>query len=206
MKQSERIQYCKEYNKHPLKKEYDAKRDLICKNKPISVYLINLGYLFFVFMFFFCGWLFFSKSGNALTRELWFAFFSSSPFFGDMLFVLALGIGNIVIGFLYIIYSMKWKEDLIKEHNKSKLDILKKEYRKKGLYEVQERELYEHECCEYDDYKEAIVCCVTKQPLSSQEYNFCHQPGNCKQCRTFVSAYFGPDAVEWWGKSHEYKK
>lgn len=206
MKQSDRIRHCKEYYKHPLKKEYETKRNRICKNKPLSVYLINFSYLFFLGMFVFYGWLFFSSEGNALMIDFYYWAFGYEPFFGDMFIEIALGIGNIVVGFFYFIRSMDWKEELVKDHNKKALKILEKEYREKGLYEVQEQELYEHECCEYDDYKESFVCCVTKQPLSNRDVSFCSRPGNCKQCRTFVSGYLGADAVEWWGESHEYKR
>ena len=65
MKQSDRLKYVKEYQSNPLKEEYESKKRMICTNKPFAVYLINLGYLFFLAMFIFYGWIFFSSDNAA---------------------------------------------------------------------------------------------------------------------------------------------
>ncbi|MGN1420216.1 MAG: hypothetical protein ACI4XC_01725 [Eubacterium sp.] len=188
MKQSDRIQYCKKYGKNcyinPLRKEYKKKKKEICKkSRPLWVKVPRImiaGYL----ILFIISWL----SIMILPAEIGgIAFWVS----------LILGVINLVVCFLGLGYVPEG--DLAVE-----LEKLCEEYAEKGFFE--EQELYLHECCEYDSFQESFVCCVTKQPLSSQEHNFCSQPGNCKQCRTFVSAYLGTDAIEWWGESHEYKR
>lgn len=109
MKQSDRIQYIKEYNNHPLKGEYERKRSSVLSNKPFSVYLINLGYLFFLGMFILYGWMFFSDS--KILSDILKSTIGYEGFFGDLLLLLALGIGNIILGLIYMVNSAAWKKE-----------------------------------------------------------------------------------------------
>lgn len=196
MKQSRRIELCKQFEKHPLKREYERKKSKICKRKPFSYYLLIVSLIIPVIMFFVYGYLFCSDDGSY--EHIW----GLDPGFCIVLF----GILNIVFELYLFGKSVDWFDTLVYSYNKEELKKLENEYEKKGLIEMPESELWKHECCEYDDYREMTVCCVTKQPLSYKDYSFCKTPGNCKYCRTFVSGYLGSDAVEWWGKSHEYKR
>lgn len=47
MNQSDRLRYVKEFQSHPLRREYERKKDLVIK-KPFLVHLINLGNVFFL--------------------------------------------------------------------------------------------------------------------------------------------------------------
>ncbi|MGN0515516.1 hypothetical protein [Eubacterium sp.] len=191
MKQSERIQYCKKYGKNcysnPLWKEYKKeKKDIYKKLQPLWVRwprIMVIGYLFL----FIVSWVSVMALPEGIENVALVTFWAS----------LILGVINLVVFFFGLGYVPE--DDFADE-----LEKLCEKYAKKGFFE--EDELFLHECCEYDICQDSFVCCVTKQPLSSQDYYFCSRPGNCKQCRTFVSAYLGADAVEWWGESHEYKR
>lgn len=197
MKQSDRLRYVKEYRSNPLRKEYERKRNMICSNKPITVHLINLGYLFFFAMLFFYGWIFFSD--NAVARLI---SNSVDNFVGKVLgglsflgtlIIIVFGIVNIFLGLVYLSYSFEWKKKLTEKHNSEKLEKLDKEYREKGLYPFFESDLFEHSCCEYDDKYEMNVCSITKRMISYSDYNYCSRPGNCRHCKTFMTAYLGED-------------
>jgi len=202
MKQSDRIQYIKEYNNHPLKGEYERKRSSVLSNKPFSVYLINLGYLFFLGMFILYGWMFFSDS--KILSDILKSTIGYEGFFGDLLLLLALGIGNIILGLIYMVNSAAWKKEHIEIYNKKALDALNSEYSKKRLYHMTEEELYKHECCEYDDWNECWVCSATKEHLPYSEIEWCSRAGNCRYCKRFVQSYLGNSAVEYW--YYEFKK
>lgn len=186
MKQSRRIELCKQYHKHRLKNEYERKKSTICKKSMPTIikffrYMI-VGYLI----------LFIGSIAFGLILE-------HNAFFIILTYVIpVLGIINLVV----VCFTFNYEKGM----SNKEIENLKQEYEEKGLIEMPESELWKHECCEYDDYREITVCCVTKQPLSYKDYSFCKTPGNCKYCRTFVSGYLGSDAVEWWGKSHEYKR
>jgi len=193
MNQSDRIKFVKEYNNHPLKREYERKRAAICSNRPALVYFINLGYLLFLGLFIFYGWVFIEDVSIPLF----------DGFIGLFIFF-ALGIGNILLGLVYMACSWDWKKNLIEGYNKRALQSLDREYEDKGLYPMEESELFTHECCEYDDWKERYVCSSTKQLLSWNEIIWCKQPGNCRHCRAFVNAYLGADGLKFW--SYDFEK
>lgn len=188
MKQSDRIRYCREYHNHPQKAEYDMKEKQILSKGGMSffgflcVMILVYGAIFLIGVILgLCG------IGNAFVIIVTWA-------------SVGLGIINIIAIFICILYDCT---DFHKS-NYDELDELNKEYLKKGLIVVKEQDLYKHECCEYDDWNECFVCCVTKKRLSHQDYIFCREPGNCKYCRTFVRAYLGPDGDEYW--RHEFKR
>ena len=79
-----------------------------------------------------------------------------------------------------------WKKKLSKKQNSELLKKLDNEYYKKGLFPC-----FEHSCCEYDDEYEMNVCSVTKRMISYSDYNYCSRPGNCRHCKTFMTAYLG---------------
>lgn len=206
MTQSQRMKYYKEYRNHPLKDEYLAKKSKITGTAPVNkvqsityslkfvygiIFIIGfLGAIFFDYIFYYG----FDESHG--TDE-----FSLSQII--MLSAFVLGLLNITLSFILAIFEDKF----IKLHEKKYSNELKKlrdEYWDKGLVEIDESELYEHECCEYDDWKETYVCSATKQPLSYRDLNFCKQAGNCRYCRLFVTAYLGPDGPKYW--SYEFKK
>lgn len=190
MNQSDRIRYYKAYVAHPLKKEYEEKRKKICKNKPVWYHLINLGYVFFFVMFIAYGWMFFTNKTIKLID-----FFSNFLFgFGDLFFLLGIGIANIFLGICYMIYSFDWKEELIENHNKKELNSLDEEYRDKGIFRMTEKELCKSRCGELD-INDFWVCSVTGECLSGREVNWCYRPGTCEHCRTFIAAVFGPAEV-----------
>lgn len=198
MKQSDRLRYVKEYQSNPLRREYERNKDLVIK-KPFVVRLINLGNVFFVFMFFYYGWIFFVNDSAAYVA---FEKFAESTFGFTLLPLLALGIGNIFLGLVYFVYSDQWKKNIIEMHNSDAIEKLNKEYRKKGLYPIDESELFKYSCCDYDDVYETLVCPVTKGRINNSDYNYCDTPGNCRKCKTFMKAYMGDD---WNGEyNHEY--
>lgn len=192
MKQSVLLSRVKEYEHNPYRKEYEKKLNATCRKKPLSCHLINLGYLFFFVMFIFWSWVFFSNN-NFITRKVDELFGGS--FFLPLLVLLGLGIGNVLLGLYYLIQSFKWKEELISDYNKNAKKALDDEFEKKGLYHYPESELWKNKCCEYDDYLEKYVCCITKKPLSRPDYVFCSTLGKCYKCRTFMGAYLGEDYV-----------
>lgn len=194
MKQSRRIELCKQYHQHPLRKEYERKKSQICNRKPFSYYLLILILILPVIMFFVYGYLFCASDGSY--KHIW----GLDPDFCIVIF----GILNILFGVYLFVKSFDWLESSVYSHNKVELQNLENEYEKKGLIEISESELWKHECCEYDDYRETTVCCITKQPLSYNDYLFCKTPVNCKHCRTFVSGYLGSDGLKYW--SYELKK
>lgn len=67
-----------------------------------------------------------------------------------------------------------------------------------------EKELYKHECCEYDDLLDDWVCSATKERLPFSEVSWCETPGNCRYCKRFVTNYLGQDAIKYW--EYEFKK
>lgn len=201
MKQSERINLCKIYNEHPLKGKYETERKTICSNKPSIVHLVNLGYVFFLGMFILYGYLFFSDTeiiSDFLKRNLGF-----EPFFGDLIPLIGLGIGNIILGLLYAVHSVEWKKEEIEIHNKKALNSLDEKYKNMGLIPMPESELFKHPCCEYDEYREKYVCSATGQPLKDSDFYFCNQSGKCRYCKAFVSAYLGPQGLKYWGFEFE---
>lgn len=70
-----------------------------------------------------------------------------------MLIVIGLGVLNLIILFLTSVLN----DNSIEKHNQNELKQLKQEYEKKGLYEMTEQQLFNHECCEYDDYREPLT-------------------------------------------------
>lgn len=193
MKQSERIQCVKNYYKHPLRKQYEEEKKHITE-KPFYYHLYNLFVVVTVVisavLFFYYGYVF----NNDAWGTGW------GQFFG----VIILGLINIICGFLWIILSIDLRAKILDNYNFKTYKKLKEKYKEKGLIVMEEEELYEHECCEYDDWKETYVCSATKQPLSYRDLNFCKQAGNCRYCRLFVTAYLGPDGPKYW--SYEFKK
>lgn len=189
MKQSDRIRYCKEYHNHPLRKEYEMKKAQISTKMPLIYYILKIP-KFFIIIYLIMAILTFYFSYNGNMQDI-----SWTLFWGTIV----AGIINLVVLCpLSFFWSDSCEEKWARKRNKEDFIKLEKEYAQKGLYEMTEQQLYEHECCEYDDYREMYVCCATKQPLSYKDVNFCEQPGNCKYCRAFVTAYLGPDGPEYW--------
>lgn len=190
MKQSERIRLCKEYQNHPLKDEYEAKKSKI-KKKPFSYYIVILSALIPIILFFYYFYVF--------STDAW------GTGWGNFFAVIILGIANIILGGLWILVAIfSICDKIVAVHNKTAFKKLEDEYKEQGLIPIDEQELFEHECCEYDDWKETYVCSATKQPLSYKEMTFCEQPGNCKHCKAFVTAYLGADMLKYW--SEEFKR
>lgn len=191
MKQSERIRRCREYQNHPLKKEYEAKKSKITK-KPFYYYIIILSALIPIILFFYYLYVF--------STDAW------GTGWGTFFAVIILGIINIFLGGLWIFLGVaSICSKIVDVHNEASYRKLDDEYKEKGLIPITEHELYEHECCEFDDWKETYVCSATKQPLSYRDaVGFCKQPGNCRYCRAFVTAYLGPDGPKYW--SEEFKR
>lgn len=204
MKQSRRIELCKQYEKHPLKYEYGMKKNtIISKNSPKFLYIFKLPFILIIVYLILAiiGFTFSYIDVPSFIVDL-----GSDNYWLMFLHSIGLGILNLIWCPISMCISELIEDWCGKKINSKELEKLKMEYQEKGLIEMPESELWKHECCEYDDYREITVCCVTKQPLSYKDYSFCKTPGNCKYCRTFVSGYLGSDAVEWWGKSHEYKR
>lgn len=206
MTQSQRIKYCKEYQNHPLKQEYLEKKSKITGTAPVerlnsivTILIYVYGIIFaigFLGLFFFDYIFYYGFDESHGIDDFWLSQII-------MLTAFVLGLINIVLSFVLVIF----KDDFINLHEKkysNELKKLKDYYWDKGLVEVEESELFKHECCEYDDYKEKFVCCATKQSLSYNDIRFCKQPGNCRYCRLFVTAYLGPDGPKYW--SYEFKK
>ncbi|MDE6469928.1 MAG: hypothetical protein K2L19_02780 [Eubacterium sp.] len=189
MKQSDRIRYCKEYHNHPLRKEYELKKSKFRK-KPLPFCMVFPWIMIIVYLLIFIGCVKISKIVD-----------NSFPF------VIA-GYAIIIIGLINLYISFQTFRDALdltsRDLETDDLKKLREEYEKKGLIEWEEHELWKHECCEYDDYREMYVCCATKQPLSYRDISFCKQPGNCKYCKAFVTAYLGPDGPKYW--SYEFKR
>ncbi len=182
MKQSDRLRYVKEYRSNPLRKEYERKRNMICKKKPFAAHLINLGYLVLLAIFIFYCWIFFYDSDTS------YEMFKIVEGFIDTVFLFWIGLLLVIsVG----IINKFWKKKLSKKQNSELLKKLDNEYYKKGLFPCFEYELFEHSCCEYDDEYEMNVCSVTKRMISYSDYNYCSRPGNCRHCKTFMTAYLG---------------
>lgn len=196
--QSDRIRWIKEFNAHPKKEEYLENRNKILSKKPISVYLIPLGYIYFFAMFVFWGWIFFSSKGNKIIGDLWCLLFNTKPIIGDVLFIIAAGIINIILGFLFVVWSIEAKEKIIEEYNKSALDSLNKQYRDKyDLFYYTDKCLW-NGCGDYDQINECYRCSATQEYLTRDKYNsFCKQPRNCYQCDKFMALYLGKDGHEY---------
>lgn len=177
MKQSDRIRYCREYQEHPLKKEYETKKAKL-KKKPLPFSTVFPLVMVVIYLIAFIGCV-------CLDSEAGFI-------------IAGIGIINLFIA-LRALSKIDPRSRETENHIK-----LRKEYEEKGLFEITEQELFEHECCEYDDYREIYICCATKQPLSYRDVVFCKQPGNCRYCRAFVTAYLGPDGPKYW--SYEFKR
>ncbi|MDE5985099.1 MAG: hypothetical protein K2H13_07595 [Eubacterium sp.] len=192
MKQSDRIRYCREYHNHPLRKEYELKKTQILEQNNICDKLFGVTLVLrFVYLGVFVIGVILGLCGMS----------------GVIVIItygaVGLGIINLIVSWILL-----GLESLLKKSNEKKykkeLQQLENEYFQKGLYEITESQLFNHECCEYDDYREMYVCCATKQPLSYRDISFCKQPGNCKYCKAFVTAYLGPDGPKYW--SYEFKR
>lgn len=180
MKQSERIRMFKNYCNHPLQEEYEKKRKKICKNKPKSTRLIYAGLIFSIVMFFVYDFIVCNIDTNVVASTV---------------IVILLGIVNLILGFLLLYFSLSKAVELNEKYSKKELDALNKEYQEKGLIFITENDLYNSPCGEYDSYDDK-VCSVTKQRLSSRDYDWCHHSGNCRHCRTFMSCVISPDFVK----------
>lgn len=196
MNQSDRIRYIKEFNNHPLKKEYLKEKakvtgEFYLVNQLEDVFVV-LKYIYgFLFVLLFILYLFLT---NDYTRTI----------LHIMLIISILGIINLVLPLLLLIFVDIPLNFIKKKIHKGDLEKLKSEYMEKGLIEIDSSELYKHECCERDE-NFGIVCCITKKPISLKEYNyFCSIPGKCKHCRTFVEGYLGKDTVNYW--NHEFER
>lgn len=183
MNQSDRLRYVKEYQSNPLRKEYERNKDSVIK-KPFLVHLINLGNVFFFVMVIVYGRMFISAD------------------LLDSILIIVFGLANIFLGLAYYVYSTQWKKNIIEKHNSLAIEKLNKEYRKRGLYPIDESELFKYSCCDYDDVYETLVCPITKGRINNSDYNYCDTPGMCEKCKTFMKAYKGDD---WNGEyNHEY--
>lgn len=192
MNQSDRIKYCKEYYNHPLRKEYECKKEKIIKNylkKHKPLYIVFFRGMIFVWLILFAGSVLLSGM-NINSMFVICSYISCAS--------LVLGLVNLVLA---IYTSTAYNPDLEKIEP---LNTLKTEYAQKGLYEMTEYQLYMNECCDYDDVNEIFVCSATKQPLSYDEIKFCQRPGNCRYCRAFVTAYLGPEGPDYW--SYQFKR
>ena len=193
MTQSERLRRVKEYHNSPYKEDYEREFNALCRKKPFSCYLVNLGYLFFFAAFVFWGWVMFTDNSHVL--DILHELSGMFPFL-DVFLILGLGIGNIILGLLYLIKSFEWKECYIEDYNKKSRKALAKKYAEKGVYRYVESDLWKYKCCEYDIDYERYICCITKKPLSRSDFAFCSSPGNCNKCKTFMGAYLGEKYVE----------
>lgn len=194
MTQSELLKRVKAYQNSPYRKEYDKEFSATCTDKPILWYLINLGYLFFLAVFIFLGWVFFTNDSRVIEIEKKIADILVLPFM-DVLLIIGLGIANIWLGINFIIASSQWKDTVIADHNEKRRKALACKYAKKGVYRYVENDLWKHSCCEYDHDYGRYVCCITKKPLSRAEHSFCSVSGNCSKCKTFMGAYLGEHYV-----------
>lgn len=188
MKQSDRIRNCIEYHNHPLRKEYELKKSKL-KKKPLPFYMVFPWVMVVIYLLAFIGCVILNDESD------------SDIFVIIGFIIIGIGIVNLFIAFHTFMDAMELSS---RDRETDALKKLRKEYEAKGLYEMTEQQLFKHECCEYDDYRELYVCCATKQPLSYRDVAFCERPGNCKYCRAFVTAYLGPDGPKYW--SYEFKR
>lgn len=198
MNQSDKIRYVKRYNEHPKRTEYEKKKIEICNNKPIEYYLITLGYLFFIGMFVFYGWLAFSPRGNDITKNIYHNMFGCNPFLIDIVVIIGLGILNIYLFLRYWLWASKEKKDCVIIHNEKELNKLNKYFADNfDLYYWTDDDLKKG-CGDYNDIAGCYECTATKEYLSDKEYiQFCSIPGKCFECSKFITLYEGPEAVKY---------
>ncbi|MGN0519218.1 MAG: hypothetical protein ACI4LB_00610 [Candidatus Fimenecus sp.] len=199
MKQSERIQMCKAYQTHPLRKEFEREEQEIKVKDPMKYFYNFIAIIPFILIFVFGYIVFSDQAFNAIMD-----FFHIRNWLAHLfweLVIIALGIANLFACVIAVMWSVEGKTDL--KTNSKEYEALKNRYQEKGLYVMKEQELLSSKCGEEDMYGN-LVCSATGEHLNYMEFSWCQQAGNCKHCQKFAEAYLGENALQYW--HYEFKK
>lgn len=163
---------CQEYQKHPLRKEYETKKEEILKK--------NKGLLFYL------GWIFIISAWVMIPGYL--VLFVLDDMLLNMPFlIIFLGIINLIIAGLSSALLPEKINKYQENRNKDEVEKLKAYYSEKGLFEYAEKDLFRHGCYIYD----GGYCGITGERLYGDKKNFCATAENCIKCKIFMSAYIG---------------
>lgn len=187
-RQLDRIKRYNEYQNHPLREEYEKKvKKIQNTNGKDFVY-------YFIFILMLIVWIpFLVVILGALEaiigiEKYYFTDWALTIFFGLILLIIA---GALSSKLSDVKYNIQQK------NNKKDLEQLKEQYYSKGLYVLTYNDLVDTVCLDEDAYGNT-VCGITGSYIGdNKKYFFCKESGNCRKCKTFMTALYGND---WNGK------
>ena len=183
-RQLDRIRMYNEYCNHPLRKEYEKKVEKIKNaNGKNFVYYIIFILIFIVWIPFFAV-LLGAVAAIIGIEKYYFTDWALTIFFGLILLIIACALSSTLSDVKYNVQQ---------KNNKNELEQLKEQYSKKGLYVFTYNDLVDTVCLDENDDSEPI-CGVTGAYIGyGQKYYFCNKSGNCRKCKTFMTALYGND-------------
>ncbi len=183
-RQLDRIRMYNEYRNHPLREEYEKDVQKIRNNNGKNFFYYMISVLMFIVWIPFILVLLGAIAAIIGIEKYDFTDWALTIFFGLILLIVAAAIGTALSDVKYNIQQ---------KNNRNDFAQLKEQYYSKGLYVFTYDDLVDTVCMDEDAYGNT-VCGINGSYIGSdKKYFFCKKSGNCRKCKTFMTALYGDD-------------